>query len=252
MIVEDEVVLRTVGLRKSFGHVRALQSGDLEVRAGQIVGLLGDNGAGKSTFVKTVGGVFPPDGGEVWVGGKRVLFRSPADARAAGLEVVHQDLGVAPDLSVWANMFLGRPAKVGGPFGRLGWLDKRYMRRETTNQLRRLNISLGSVNKNVSELSGGQRQAIAVARGVAWGKNIVLLDEPTNNLGVPEQLEVLELMTQLARAGLGVLVISHNLAQVFEVAQEVVVFRNGRTVATARTADTNQREVVGWMTGVGM
>jgi simple sugar transport system ATP-binding protein len=246
------VALRAKDIHKRYGHVHALKGLDLEVCYGEIVALVGDNGAGKSTFVKTVAGVHEPDEGELWVAGELARFRSPHDARRAGVEVVHQDLALAPDLPVWANLFLGRPRRAGGVLGRLGWLDKQRMRDEATEQLALLQIELGSADILVDELSGGQRQAVAVARGVAWGRKLILLDEPTNNLGVPEQLKVLELITRLADGGIAVLIVSHNLEHVFRVAHRLVVLRNGRTVASALTRGTSSEEVIGWITGLAM
>ena len=246
----EGVALRAIGIHKRYGHVHALKGMDLEVRYGEVVALVGDNGAGKSTFVKTVAGVHEPDEGELWIGGHRARFRSPHDARRAGVEVVYQDLALAPDLPVWSNLFLGWPRRVNGILGKLGWLDKRAMREEAGQQLARLQIDLGSADLLVEDLSGGQRQAVAVARGVAWGRRLILLDEPTNNLGVPEQLKVLDLITRLASAGIAVLIVSHNLEHVFRVAERLVVLRNGRTVASAVTQRTSSEEVIGWITGL--
>jgi ABC-type sugar transport system ATPase subunit len=245
-----EPVLRVVGLRKRYGHVEAMRHVDLIVNYGEIVGIVGDNGAGKSTFVKAVAGVHEPDAGHLEIDGKRVAFYSPHDSHEAGIEVVHQDLALAPDLPVWANLFLGRPQRVRGVLRAVGWLDKKSMRRESVQHLERLHISLKSVDARVEDLSGGQRQAIAVARGVAWGRKLIVLDEPTNNLGVPEQLEVLRLVERLADEGLGVLIISHNLEHVFRVAHRIVVFRHGLTVAEARVSETTSDEVIRWITGL--
>jgi simple sugar transport system ATP-binding protein len=245
-----EPVLRAIGLRKRYGHVEAMRHVDVVVRYGEILGVVGDNGAGKSTFVKTVAGVHEQDGGQLFIDGNRVSFRSPNDAHKAGIEVVHQDLALAPDLPVWANLFLGRPRRARSVLGAIGWLDKRSMRRDAMQQLNRLHIRLKSVDTAVENLSGGQRQAVAVARGVAWGSKLIVLDEPTNNLGVPEQLEVLQLVERLASQGLGVVIISHNLEHVFRIAHRIVVFRHGTTVANAFVKDTTHEEVIGWITGL--
>jgi ABC-type sugar transport system ATPase subunit len=242
--------LRAVGIRKRYGHVEALRHVDVDVHYGEVVGVVGDNGAGKSTFVKVVAGVHEPDGGDLWLDDEPVAFHSPQDARRAGIEIVHQDLALAPDLPVWANLFLGRPRCAGGPLRPVRWLDKRSMRREAARQLDRLQISLPSVDTAVDDLSGGQRQAIAVARGVAWGRKLILLDEPTNNLGVAEQLEVLRLVERLAGEGLGIVLVSHNLEHVFRLAHRIVVFRHGTTVASAATVETGSEEVIGWITGL--
>lgn len=244
------LALRAVGVRKRYGHVEALRHVDIDVHYGEIVAVVGDNGAGKSTFVKVVAGVHEPDGGDLWLDDERVTFRSPHDARKSGIEIVHQDLALAPDLPVWANLFLGRPRCRRGALRGFRWLDKRSMRQEAEQQLERLNISLPSVDMAVENLSGGQRQAIAVARGVAWGRKLILLDEPTNNLGVAEQVEVLRLVERLATEGLGVVLVSHNLEHVFRLAHRIVVFRHGRTVASAPTRETKSEQVIGWITGL--
>jgi ABC-type sugar transport system ATPase subunit len=247
---QGEPVLRAAGLRKRYGHVEAMRHVEVVVDYREIVGVVGDNGAGKSTFVKTVAGVHEPDGGQLFIDGDRVSFRSPNDAHKAGIEVVHQDLALAPDLPVWANLFLGRPLRARGALGGAGWLDKRTMRRQAVEQLEKLHIRLKSVDAPVEDLSGGQRQAVAVARGVAWGRKLIVLDEPTNNLGVPEQLEVLALVKRLAEEGLGVLMISHNLEHVFRIADRIVVFRHGITVASTPIKETTHEQVIGWITGL--
>jgi fructose transport system ATP-binding protein len=223
----------------------------LDVHSGEVVALVGDNGAGKSTFVKSIAGVHEPDGGQIWLDGNPVAFRSPHDARSAGIEVVYQDLALAPDLPVWANLFLGRPLRLNGPFGRIGQLNKRAMRAEAIRQLERLHIQVKSVNLRVESLSGGQRQALAVARAVAWRRKLVIFDEPTNNLGVPEQIEVVQLIGRLAAEGTAVVVVSHNLEHVFRIAHRISVLRNGKTVASVATSQTTSEQVIGWITGLG-
>jgi len=247
---EKPPALRASGLWKRYGHVEALRGVDVELRAGEIVGLVGDNGAGKSTFVKILAGVHAADAGDMWLNGEPVRFRSPHDARTAGIEVVYQDLALAPHLPIWGNMFLAREIRRGGPARMIGWLDKARMRAQAAEQLRRLDIQIASVDQLVEELSGGQRQAVAVGRGVAWGRHLVLLDEPTNNLGLAEQRKVLELITALAGQGVGVLMVSHNLEHVFEIVHRIVVFRQGKVVADRNVVDTSHGEVVAWITGL--
>jgi ABC-type sugar transport system ATPase subunit len=243
------VALETRAISKSFGHVRGLESVDFKAYAGEVVAVVGDNGAGKSTFVKTVAGVLRPDSGQILVAGEQVAFRTPADARGMGVEVVYQDLALAPDLSVWANLFLGREVHKRGAGRMLRWLDKKTMRKRASEELDRLRISMPSIDARVEDLSGGQRQCIAVARSVAWGRKIVLMDEPTAALGVEQGKQVAGLVQTLARRGLAVVLISHNLAEVFEIADRVVVFRQGRSIADVATAKTTRQEVVGWITG---
>lgn len=243
-------VLRVSQLRKRYGHVEALSGASLEVRRGEVVALVGDNGAGKSTLVKAVAGVHEPDSGSIFVDERERRFRRPSDARAAGIEIVYQDLALAPDLSVWANMFLGREVLRGGVLRMIGWLNKAHMRTATQQYLDELHIEIKSGEQCVEELSGGQRQAVAVARGVTWAQKLVILDEPTNNLGVPEQRKVLSLIRTLRERNIGVLLISHNLEQVFEVADRVVVLRQGANVFEAGVQQTSPTEVISWITGV--
>jgi ABC-type sugar transport system ATPase subunit len=241
--------LETRALAKSFGHVRGLESVDFKAHAGEVVAVVGDNGAGKSTFVKSVAGVLRPDGGDILVEGEPVALRSPAEARRMGIEVVYQDLALAPDLSVWANLFLGRELHKGGAGRVMRWLDKRTMRERAAEELDRLKINMPSVDARVEDLSGGQRQCVAVARSVAWGRKVVLMDEPTAALGVEQGAQVAGLVQSLARRGLAVVVISHNLAEVFEIADRVVVFRHGRSIADVATSQTTRQEIVGLITG---
>ena len=249
---QSNPVLRAVALRKRYGQVEAMRDVHLDVHSGEVVALVGDNGAGKSTFVKSIAGVHEPDGGQMWLDGNPVAFRSPHDARIAGIEVVYQDLALAPDLPVWANLFLGRPLRLNGPLGRIGQLNKRAMRAEAVRQLERLHIRVKSVDVRVENLSGGQRQALAVARAVAWRRKLVIFDEPTNNLGVPEQIEVVQLIGRLAAEGTAVVIVSHNLEHVFRIAHRISVLRNGKTVASVETSQTTSEQVIGWITGLGV
>jgi simple sugar transport system ATP-binding protein len=241
-------ILETRGLSKSFGHIEALRDVDLTACAGEVVALVGDNGAGKSTFVKLVSGVEHPDDGTIFLNGEPIRFGSPSEARKHGVETVFQDLALAEDLPVWANMFLGRET-----YARWGravlWLDKRAMRLKTRSELSELKITVPSIDAPVSALSGGQRQAVAVARTVLWGRRLIMMDEPTANLGVEEQEKVGNIVRGLAARGLAVLIISHNLHQVFELSDRIVVFRHGRRAAERRTEETSLEEVVGWITG---
>jgi ABC-type sugar transport system ATPase subunit len=242
-------VLETRCLSKWYGHVQALDRVDCRVYGGEVVAIVGDNGAGKSTFVKTIAGVHQPDEGEILLGGDRTSLHSPLDARRKGVETVYQDLALASDLSVWGNIFLGKEILVGG-IGRLvGWMDKRTMRERARQELERLRITIGSVDARVEDLSGGQRQAIAVARSATWSRKLVMMDEPTANLGVEQGEKVARLVRTLAQQGIGVLLISHNLGQVFSLADKIVVFRHGSVAAERRTGATSKEEVVGWITG---
>ena len=236
-------------LTKRYGSLIALRGVNMELRSGEIVGLVGDNGAGKSTLVNIVAGALPATSGTVLVDGREVSFRTPIDARKAGIETVYQDLALAPDLSIWANMFLGREEVVGGPMGRLGWLDRKAMMVRAGGDLDRTRISIPSVAARVGRLSGGQRQAVAVGRAVAWGSRVVLLDEPTAALGVEQQAKVGELIKTVAANNLAVLLISHNLPQVYELCHRVVVLFRGEVVANLRPSEVDIDDIVGWITG---
>jgi ABC-type sugar transport system ATPase subunit len=237
------------GISKAYGHVHALIDVSIDVHAGEIVGLVGDNGAGKSTLVRVIAGADRPDHGTITVDGEPVEFRSPLDAREQGIETVYQDLALGPDLTVWANLFLGREVYVRGPGRLVGWMDKRAMRERARAQLARLQIPLPDLDVAVADLSGGQRQAVAVARSIAWGKRLIMLDEPTASLGIEEQEKVAALIPKLAERRLAVLLVSHNLAQIFDLARRIVVLRHGRQVAVRTTEETTREEIVGLITG---
>jgi ABC-type sugar transport system ATPase subunit len=242
-------LLEVRGVSKAFGHVQALRDVSMHVDAGEVVALVGDNGAGKSTLVKIIAGAHHADEGAILVSGDEVELRSPLDARERGIETVYQDLALAPDLSVWANLFLGREEYVRGPGRFIGWMNTRAMRERAHEELERLQIPIPDVDMAVDGLSGGQRQAVAVARSIAWGRRLVVMDEPTASLGVEEQEKVGELVRRLAEHELAVLLVSHNLAQVFELAHRVVVLRRGRRVAVRAIEETTREEIVGLITG---
>ncbi len=242
-------VLEARGLCKSFGSVRALIDVNLDLYPGEVLGLMGDNGAGKSTTVKILAGALQPDAGEIRINGRPVSLRGPIDARRAGIETVYQDLAVVPMLDVAENVFLGREVRRRGPLGVLRALDKRTMRRQAAEHLRALNVGIHSVRQRVDTLSGGQRQGVAVGRAVAFGRHIVIMDEPTAALGVRESRRVIELIQLIRRRGLSVILISHNLPQVLEISDRIMVLRNGRRVGVVRTAETDMQQVVRLITG---
>lgn len=229
------------GVGKSFGAVRALADVDLSVRAGEVVALVGDNGAGKSTLVKTIAGVHEPDTGGIFVEGQSVRISSPAAATSLGIATVYQDLALCENLDVTANLFLGKELAKSPLFGRLRRLSDDDMQSKAVEVLAGLAVSLPALGLPVAALSGGQRQSVAVARAVLWGSKLVLLDEPTAALGVEQTHLVLELIERLRQRGLGVLLISHNLADIFDVADRIVVLRLGRIAGDfdARTTDVN-------------
>lgn len=240
--------LRVTDLRKSFGAVRALDGVGFEVAGGEVMGLLGDNGAGKSTLVKCLSGVHDADGGAIEIHGEAVTISSPDHARQAGIETVQQNLAIVPQLDVAANMFLNRE-RTTGPLRAFGWLNKRAMYRESREILDRLHVRIPSVRMKMSQLSGGQRQAVAVGRAVEWSRDIVLLDEPTAALGVEQSATILGLIRRLAETGIAVVLISHNMQDVVDVCDRAIVLRHGRKVGDVTIADTDPPGLVDLITG---
>ncbi|WP_329171868.1 ATP-binding cassette domain-containing protein [Streptomyces sp. NBC_01477] len=242
-------LLEARGLTKRFGHVRALQDADFTAYPGEVVALVGDNGAGKSSLVKTLSGTIRPDGGQILVDGSPVELASPLDARRYGIETVYQDLALAPDLDAAANLHLGRELFRGGLLGRLGVLDRAAMRRSAVTAFAELGVDLQDVGAPVATLSGGQRQSVAVARAVAFANRIIFMDEPTAALGVLQRGRVLDTVRRVRDRGICVVLISHNMPEVLSVADRVEVLRLGRRVARFTAADTTVEELVGAMTG---
>ena len=244
-------VLEARGLVKTFGHVIGLAGVDLVLDAGEVLGIIGDNGAGKSTLIKCLTGALQPDRGEILLEGKPVSFKSPIDARRAGIETVYQTLAVAPALDIASNMFLGREVRKRGPLGVLfRKLDTRGMRNSAREQLSKLGITtVQDITQRLETLSGGQRQAVAVARAAAFGSKVIILDEPTAALGVRESNQVLELIKELRRQGTPVILISHNMPHVFEVADRVHIQRLGQRAGVVTPATTTMEDAVAIMTG---
>jgi ABC-type sugar transport system ATPase subunit len=245
----EPVAIAGIGISKRFGHVQALTDASLTVHPGEVVALFGDNGAGKSTFVKILLGIYSADTGQVVVNDNEVELGSIRDAQSRGVEAVHQDLALAPDLSVVDNIFLGHEVMRTGLLRHLGIVARRSMRADADEALRRLAIELPSLQVPVRELSGGQRQAIAIVRAVMWARSVVLLDEPTAALGARQSEIVCELMRTIASQGLGVLVISHDLPRVLQVADRVSILWRGTTVKTAPAADLTVPDIVATMVG---
>jgi D-xylose transport system ATP-binding protein len=238
------------GVSKRFGPVQALDHVDLEVSPAEVVGLVGDNGAGKSTLVKTIAGIYSPDEGEFFFDGEPVHISNPNAAVSLGIATVYQDLALSDNLDVVANLFLGQEIEAGG-FGKITRaLDETVMERRSHELLENLAVTIPSVRSEVGTLSGGQRQQVAVARSLLGEPKLVMLDEPTAALGVAQTAQVLSLIKRLRDQGLGVLVISHNLADVFEVTDRIFVLRLGRQAATFDTASASEEDVVAAITGL--
>ena len=241
-------VLRVSDLRKSFGPVEALRGADLELHAGEVLAVVGDNGAGKSTLIKHIAGVYQPDSGEMLLAGEKLALRSPREARARGIETVYQDLALADDLSIGANIFLGREP-VRRFLGVLPYVDDRTIRRETAGLLQRIRSVVPAEARTVARLSGGQRQAVAIARAIYWQAKVVLMDEPTAALAVMERERVIEHARELASHGVGVIYIGHNLTEILKVADRIAVMFRGRTVHVTAAGDTTQETLIKYMTG---
>ena len=248
MAVADRVpLLQMEGISKAFGAVQALANVNFDVFAGEVVALVGDNGAGKSTLIKSIAGIHPIDSGTIYFEGRKVKIHSPNDSKALGISTVYQDLALCDNLDVVANLYLGREAgMIPGP---IGTMDETQMEKKAVETLRRLSVKIPSVRTQIAMLSGGQRQSVAVARAVLWESKVVLLDEPTAALGVAQTKEVLDLVKRLSDEGHGVVIISHNLVDVYEVADRITVLRLGRYVGTYEAAKTDRELMVGLMTG---
>jgi simple sugar transport system ATP-binding protein len=247
----DTRLLEARGIDKRYGHVQALRGADFDVLPGEVTALVGDNGAGKSTLIKILSGTVAPDGGEIWFEGSQVIVESPIAARRLGLETVYQDLALAADLDPAANLFLGREILRPGLAGKLGFIDKKAMRAQARDAFGTLGIGLQDMDTEVAMLSGGQRQAVAVSRAVTWASRVIFMDEPTAALGVVQAHKVLDLIERIRESGKSVVLISHNLPQVFEAADRIQVLRLGKRVATFRASDVTMEQVVGAMTGAG-
>ncbi len=245
----SEPLLSVRGLTKIFGGLVAVDSVSFDVAPGEVVGLLGDNGAGKSTLIKCISGVHAAEDGEIVFDGKPVQFASPMEARRAGVETIYQDLALANNLDVGANIFLGREVKTRHLGGLVQTLDDRHMRDELRQTLDSLQIRIPTLTEPIEKLSGGQRQAVAIARAVYWDARLMIMDEPTNNLGVPEQHKVLELIRTLKGRGVPVILITHVMPDALAVTDRIIIMHRGRKVGEKITARTNAEELVQYMVG---
>jgi ribose transport system ATP-binding protein len=241
-------ILQARDLYKRFGGLVAVDHVSLDIYPGEVIGLLGDNGAGKSTLIKMISGVYKPDGGQILLDGATVSFSTPLEARRRGIETIYQDLALCENLDASANIFLGRE-KMRRQLGIFRVLDRSYMLRESRQVLDQLDIRIPELRNPIRQLSGGQRQAVSIARAVYWNAHLMIMDEPTAALGVPEQLKVLELIRTLRKQGVPVILISHNMQDVFAVADRLIVMRRGSKAGERRISETNENEVVGLMVG---
>ena len=247
-------VLEARGLVKRYGRVTALDGSDFELYPGEVLAVIGDNGAGKTTLIKALTGAIVPDAGEILLVGQPIRFRSPQDARTAGIETVYQDLALSPALSIADNLFLGRERRVAGFAGSvLRKLDRAGMQRDARQKLSELGLlTIQNINQPVETLSGGQRQGIAVARAAAFGSRVVIMDEPTAALGVKESRRVLELILDVKKRGLPIVLISHNMPQVFEVADRIHIHRLGKRLTVIDPKAYSMADAVAMMTGAMM
>lgn len=244
-----EPMLSVRNLVKRFGGLTAVNQVSMDVFSGEVVGLVGDNAAGKSTLIKCVSGVYQRDEGEIYFEGQPVYFSRPMDARRAGIETIYQDLALANNLNVSANIFMGREFKKRYLGGLIRTLDEDFMLTESQKVLDQLEIRFPNLIRKIENLSGGQRQAVAIARAMYWNAKLMIMDEPTNNLGVVEQRKVLDLIQRLREQGVPVILISHTLPDVFAVTNRIVVLHRGRKVAEKLTAETDSQEIVQYMVG---
>ena len=245
--MSEQPILQVQSVSKRFGGVHALENVSVDLFPGEVLALAGDNGAGKSTLIKVISGVHRPDEGKILYNGAEVTFENPQKAREQGIETIYQDLALADNLDVGANVFLGRePMKrvLGLPV-----LDRKKMRAEAADALRVLDIRINRFDLPLRSMSGGQRQAVAIGRAIHWNAKVLIMDEPTAALGVPEQRKVIALIKSLKQSGVGVIFISHNLVDIFAVSDRIVVLRRGQKVGETATQTTNSDEIVRWMVG---
>ncbi len=241
-------LLEVRNIVKKFGGLVAVNDVSLGVNPGEVVALLGDNGAGKSTLIKVISGVHVPEEGEIYFEGNRAHIENPMDALSLGIETIYQDLALAENLNVYSNIFLGRE-KTRKFAGFLPVLDHDYMQNEARKVLDNLVIKIPSLKSRIKNLSGGQRQAVAISRSLYWNAKILIMDEPTAALGVAQQSQVLELVNSLKQHGIGIILISHTMFDVFKVADRIVVMRRGQKVAERQRAETTPDEIVGYIVG---
>lgn len=243
-----EAILRCSGLTKRFGALVAVNNVSLEIYPGEIVGLLGDNGAGKSTLIHMIAGVYSPDKGQIFLAEQKVRFSSPMDARDNGIETIFQDLALCNNLNASGNIFLGRE-RIRRSLGLFNVLDRERMYHESEKILNELDILVPGLRRPILELSGGQRQAVAISRSIFWDAKLIIMDEPTAALGVPEQRKVKELVYKLRERGVPIIIISHNMQEILSVANRVIVMRRGSKVADLAVENTDSDEIISYIIG---
>ncbi len=245
----NDIVLKTEGLTKHYGGVHALVGADFELRAGEHIAIVGDNGAGKSTFVRQITGVESRTAGTMWFGGREVNFTGPLDSREAGMECVFQNLALADDLDVPSNLFLGREI-IRWNLGPFSILDRKAMRKATEEGLKKTGVRIPRLENTIRHMSGGQRQCVAIARSATFASKLIIMDEPTAALGVQETAQVENIIRSLKSQGIPLILVSHNLRQVFDLVDRIVVFRRGHIVATLNASETDGNDIVSYITGV--
>jgi len=248
-MAKEKALIYMKGIYKSFGAVSALEDVDFRLNYNEIVGLVGDNGAGKTTLIKILSGVFPPDRGEIFFNGKKVKLTSPMDAKKLGIETIHQNLALVEELNIERNIFMGREPTVFVLGGLVRLLDRKKMEREAQGILRNLKISINSTKERVKNLSGGQRQSVAIGRSLHFRARVIVMDEPTAALSVQETSKILSLTENLKEEGLSIIFISHNLYHVFSVADRITVLRHGRVVGDKRIEETDMDEITELIVG---
>ena len=246
---KNDIILKTIGLTKHYGGVKALEDANFFMFKNEHIAIVGDNGAGKSTFVRSITGVEKPTSGKIYFNGKEVNFKSPTDARVNGIETVYQNLALADDLDVTANIFLGREIEFFR-LGPLSWLNKRAMKKKSLDLLAQTGIKIGNLNQTVASMSGGQRQCVAISRAAGWGSKLIVMDEPTAALGIQETKKVEEIIKNLKDRNIPVIIISHNLRQVFNLVDKIAVFRQGRIIDIVKTNEVSGNDVVALITGL--
>lgn len=250
--MKRKVVMEIKGLCKSFGGIKAVNDLDIKLYEREIIAIVGDNGAGKSTLIKLISGIYLKDSGEIYLNGEKATIDTPADAKKYGIETVYQERGIIPEFNAAENLFLGREKLVNSKFGNfIKYMDDSYMRKETIKLLKNIRIELKNINEKINNLSGGQRQTVVVGRAVYWGGQVLIFDEPTNNLGAIQERKVIELIKRIRKEyNVSIIVITHNIAHVFELVDRIIVLRNGKVVGERIKSDTNPNEIVLMITGI--